>query len=132
MRERVCVCLYERQREREREREMVVLGGRGAPASESLARAPAVAIRDPGDRCVRRGDGLRSPYTPAVAIRDLNEAWRPNEAWRRTTGPVNDTVLPIRTRHQIYLTQSVFNVVLPKSIPTQIRQHILYINISEG
>ena len=31
-----------------------------------------------------------------------------------------------------YLTQSVFTVVLQKSIPTQIRQLVLYMSNSEG
>ena len=35
-------------------------------------------------------------------------------------------------RSHPYLTQSVFKVVLQKSIPTQIRQRILYISNSQG
>ena len=41
-------------------------------------------------------------------------------------------MLPWRAKVQPYLTQSVFKVVLQKSSPTQIRQHILDISKSKG
>ena len=48
-------------------------------------------------------------------------------------GPVQDPVLtPAAAPHHSHLTQSVFKVVLQKSVPTQIRQLVLDISHSKG